>query len=82
MPVECGHGSDFVLASPCSPRVPMFLVVLEFHGLLCSKCHDRNSWLLAMGSPDFSSAIGSPEWRSVQYCSEDRNSQGVMLPSC
>ena len=26
IPMECGHSSDFVLASPCSPRVPVFLV--------------------------------------------------------
>ena len=26
VPVECGHSSDFVLASPCSPRLPVFLV--------------------------------------------------------
>ena len=25
IPMECGHSSDFVLASPCSPRLPVFL---------------------------------------------------------
>ena len=40
IPVECGHGIDFVLASPCVPRVPVFLV---FHVLLCSKCCERSS---------------------------------------
>ena len=24
IPMECGHRSDFVLASPCSPRLPVF----------------------------------------------------------
>ena len=26
IPMESGHSSDFVLASPCSPRLPVFLV--------------------------------------------------------
>ena len=25
IPMECGHSSDFVLTSPCSPRLPVFL---------------------------------------------------------
>ena len=25
IPMECGHSSDFVLASTCSPRLPVFL---------------------------------------------------------
>ena len=25
IPMECGHSSDFVLASLCSPRLPVFL---------------------------------------------------------
>ena len=72
----------------------VFLVSPCFSWFSCSTCSSvphvvseaLGSWRWAAqslaGSPEFSSAIGSPEWRSVRYCSEDRNSQGVMLPSC
>ena len=54
--------------SSCSsfPRVPRVLVFLVFHVLLCSACRERSSRQLATGSPEFSSAIDSPESRSIQ----------------
>ena len=36
--VECGHSSDFVLASPCSPRLPVFLVSPYFSWFSFSTC--------------------------------------------
>ena len=40
------------------PRVPCAPL---FHVFLCSTCRERSSSQLAIGSPEFSSAIGSPE---------------------
>ena len=38
IPMECGHSSDFVLASPCSPRLPVFLGFPYFSLLSFSTC--------------------------------------------
>ena len=61
--MECGHSSDFVLASPCSPRVPVFLVILVFHVLLYSSVVSEalGSWRYAAQSLVRRQAVQSQE---------------------
>ena len=49
IPMESGHSSDFVLASPCSPRLPVFLGSPYFRDYRFPRaplffCSERKPW--------------------------------------
>ena len=59
-------GIDFVLASPRVPRVLLFLVFLVFLYSTCSSVPRVPLFHVFVSEVLVSSAIGSPEYRSIQ----------------